>query len=235
MASRGIIWTYFFYVTYNVKKYIDRYIYMEDKNVKLGLYAYQFRVDISIETGLTRVMEFINKYNVQYYIAGAETSSLGKQHFQCILWFKDKINTSKLRNWWKGKADTTDQPVSLTTAKKIKNLAKYTMKEKNFTTNLTKEEIKLIGQWAPKAKAAEWSEMLDEHAKKYVVNQEEIQGECFDDNNYYQTSKIEVQHFVCYLLEYYKANSRKPSRATLQYLAWKHGHMTNQHLAQAWF
>ena len=65
---------------------------MEDKNVKPGLYAYQFRVDIQIDIGLTRVMEFINKYNLQYYIAGAETSSLGKQHFQCILSLNHKIH-----------------------------------------------------------------------------------------------------------------------------------------------
>ena len=209
---------------------------MEDKNVKPGLYAYQFRVDIQIDIGLTRVMEFINKYNVQYYIAGAETSSLGKQHFQCILWFKDKINTSKLRNWWKGKADTTDQPVSLTTAKKIKNLAKYTMKDKNFTTNLTKEEIKLIGQWAPKAKAAEWSQMLDEHAAKYDVVVESFEACEYGNTTVHKyNSKIGLHAFVCYMLDYYKANSKRPSRATLQYLSWKHGHMTNNNLAESWF
>ncbi len=201
---------------------------MEDKVVKPGLFAYQFRVDISIDSGLTRVMEFMKKYNVKYYIVGAEVSSLGKHHFQCILWFESKVNASKLRNWWKGKTDKTDQPVSLTSAKKVKNLAKYTMKEKNFTTNLDPEEIKLIGKWAPKVKAAEWSTLLDAHAKE------------FDHDNYignncafYESSPM--YSFLSYMLDFYKSNDKRPSRATLQYLAWKHGYMDNNYLIQKWF
>lgn len=138
---------------------------MEDKEVKPGLIAYQFRVDMDITNGLTRVMEFIKKYNVEYYIVGAEVSDLGKQHFQSILWFKEKQNTTKLRNWWKGKADTTNQPVSMTSARKIKSLSKYTMKENNFITNLTPDEVKNIGKWDKKVKDAEWARELDEHAK----------------------------------------------------------------------
>ena len=201
---------------------------MEDKVVKPGLYAYQFRVDLPIDSGLTKVVEFCQKYNVKHYIIGAEVSSLGKPHFQCILWFESKINTSKLRNWWKGKTAKTDQPVSLTSAKKIKNLAKYTMKDKNFTTNLTKEELKLIGKWSPKVKAADWSELLDKHAK-------EFNHDIYIGNNcaYYESSPM--YSFISYMLDFYKSNDKRPSRATLQYLAWKHGHMTNNYLIQKWF
>ena len=122
---------------------------MEDKIIKPGLYAYQFRVDISLSK-LDKVEEFINKYQVVHYIVGAETSNQGKEHFQCILWFSQKVNTTKLRNWWNGKTTNTKQPVSLTSAKKIKNLAKYTKKDKNFITNLTKEDIVKIGEWCLK-------------------------------------------------------------------------------------
>jgi len=208
---------------------------MEDTVIKTGHYAYQFRVDLQLDTGLTRIMEFMKKYDVKYYIVGAETSTLGKQHFQCILWFSSKINTAKLRNWWKGKTLQTKQPVSMTSAKKIKSLGKYTTKEKNFTTNLNKEEISKIGQWTPKAKAADWNIMLDEYAAKYVEQEKEIDGSAFDENNYYSISKIKVQHFVCYMLQLYRKHSKRPHRASLQYLAWKHGHMNDSQLASVWF
>ncbi len=201
---------------------------MEDKVVKPGLYAYQFRVDISIDSGLTKVMEFMKKYSVQYYIVGAERSSLGKEHFQCVLWFKEKQNATKLRNWWKGKTSKTAQPVSLTSAKKVKNLAKYTTKDGQFTTNLTKEEMSLIGKWSPKVKAAEWSELLDGHAKKFDHNIYKGQNCAYYDS-------APMYSFLSYMLDFYKTNNKRPSRATLQYLAWKHDHMDNNYLIQKWF
>ncbi len=210
---------------------------MEDTIIKPGLYAYQFRVDIPINPGLTRIMEFMKKYETKYYIVGAETSTLGKEHFQCILWFDQKIDSTKLRNWWNGKTSKTKQPVSLTSAKKIKNLGKYTMKEKNFTTNLTKEELDKIGQWAPKVKAAEWSKLLDAHAKKFDpsdVNKYDTYGNDTYKEHVYNDQAV-MYAFLYYLLDFYKANNKRPSRATLQYLAWKHGHMTNYHLVQKWF
>ena len=140
---------------------------MEDKIVKPGYVAYQFRVDLDTENGLTKVMEFMKKYDVEYYICGAEKSENNKQHFQCILWFKSAVNTTKLRNWWKGKTLQTKQPVSLTSAKKIQSLAKYTMKEKNFITNLTKEELEKIGQWTTANRRRSWVDALDEYAKKF--------------------------------------------------------------------
>lgn len=210
---------------------------MEDIVIKKGHYAYQFRVDISHNIGLTRVMEFLKKYNVEYYIVGAETSELGKEHFQCVLWFTSQINTAKLRNWWKGKTSPTKQPVSMTSAKKIKNLGKYTMKDKNFTTNLTKEEVSLIGQWKPKVKEEQWKLMLEEHAKKF---DEKLVDE-FDVNEYGNmkisnyNSKTRVHTFVVHILQFYRKHGKRPHRATIQYLAWKHGHMDDIQLAIAWF
>ncbi len=206
---------------------------MEDTIIKPGLYAYQFRVDVDNNSDLSLVMEFITKYDVKHYIIGAEVSTLGKHHFQCILWFSQKIDSSKLRNWWNGKTATTKQPVSLTSAKKIKNLGKYTMKEKNFITNLSPEEISLIGQWSPKVKADQWSKMLDEHAKKYDNNVDTFEQTNYD--TYSHNCKAVLYDFIAYMLDYYKTNNRRPSRATLQYLAWKHGHMTNALLISQWF
>jgi hypothetical protein len=207
---------------------------MEDTIVKPGLIAYQFRVDLCIETGLTQVMEFMEKYEVQYYICGAEISSLGKHHFQCILWFNKVQNTTKLRNWWKGRADTTNQPVAVTSAKKIKNLAKYTMKEGNFTTNLTKEEIIKIGKWKKKLQDSQWSEQLDKECIRY--------GKCKAEQLYadypegYEENKTDyLEGFIVNMLVFYKSNYKRPMRNTLQHLAWKHGYITNYYLYKQWF
>ncbi len=209
---------------------------MEDKDIKPGHYAYSFRVDLELDTGLTRVMEFIQKYDVKHYICGAETSNLGKQHFQCILWFEQKINATKLRNWWSGKTLDTKQPVSLTSAKKIKNLGKYTMKENNFITNLSQEEILLIGKWEPKVKQAEWSDMLEKHAKKFDPVEAEV--ETFHQvsmNTHAYNPNAVMCAFLSYMLDFYRLNHKRPSRVTLQYLAWKHGHMNNAYLISKWF
>jgi len=206
---------------------------MEDRIIKPGLYAYQFRVDIS-NSKITKVMEFINKYEVKHYIVGAETSNQGKEHFQCVLWFSEKINTSKLRNWWNGKTTNTKQPVSLTSAKKIKNLAKYTKKDKNFITNLTEEEIVKIGEWKQKVKHSEFTDMLDKYAMKFDdKNVEEFEQSSHTTYKYNPNAVLYA--FISYILDFYKANRRRPSRANLQYLAWKHGHMSNHFLIKQWF
>ncbi len=206
---------------------------MEDKHVKPGLYAYQFRVDVENITEYTTIFEFIKKYDVKHYIIGAEVSKLGKPHFQCILWFATKINATKLRNWWKGRTASTTQPVSLTSAKKIKALGKYCSKDKNYVTNLTKEEMQLIGKWDNKLQNAEWSKMLDEHARKYDNNVDTFEQTNYD--TYTHNCKAVLYDFIDYMLDYYKSNNKRPSRATLQYLAWKHGHLTNGLLIHKWF
>lgn len=213
---------------------------MEDTVVKLDHYAYSFRVDISINDGLTKVMEFLVKYNTKYYIVGAETSASGKEHFQCILWFDQKIDTTKLRNWWKGKTSATKQPVSLTSAKKIGNLAKYTMKEQNFTTNLTPGEVDSIGQWSQKLEKVKWLDALEAHAKDYNA---EVDGtgildgmvDHYNENSSYTTHWLKTRAFGSYMLDFYKKNHKRPSRATLMHLAWKHGHMSNVDLLNKWF
>lgn len=198
---------------------------MEDTIVKPGHIAYQFRVDVDNTNGLTLVMTFMKKYDVQYYICGAETSDNNKSHFQCILWFKNAVNTTKLRNWWKGKTLETKQPVSLTSAKKIKSLSAYTMKENNFITNLTKEELGMIPQWKKKNEKIAWASALDEHCKKFkTTSYDHVEG------NDYMTHE-----FFSYILDYYKSNFKRPSRATIQYLAWKHGYISNNYLISKWF
>lgn len=207
---------------------------MEDTIIKPGTFAYQFRVDVEDNCDLTQMMTFMQKYDVKHYIVGAETSTSGKQHFQCILWFDTKINTTKLRNWWKGKTSSTNQPVSMTSAKKIRSLGKYASKDKNFITNLSKEEMSKIGQWSPKKKADEWNKLLDVHAKKFDASNVETYHQVSYDTHAWNPKAV-MHAFMDYMLDYYKANNKRPHRATLQYIAWKHGHMSNKFLISSWF
>jgi len=207
---------------------------MEDTLVKPGHMAYQFRVDINPDVGVPLLKEWMKKYDTKYYICGEEVSDQGKPHFQCVLWFETKVNTTKLRNWWKGKTLATKQPVSMTSAKKIRNLAMYTMKEYKFITNLTKEELGMIGKWKKKPKFAEWSKQLDVYAKAFKVEGVENIVQTGYDSYAFSTQPV-MNAFLSYMLDYYKTNNRRPSRATLQYLAWKHGHMSNNYLINKWF
>jgi len=210
---------------------------MEDKYVKPGLYAYSFRVDLPHSNAYV-VQEFMKKYNVECYIIGLEISDLGKQHFQCILWFQSRINQSKLRNWWKGKTADTKQPVSLTSAKKIKNLAKYTMKDNYFKTNLSTEEINNIGKWKTKLEKHQWSKKLDEYAE-YV--RDKMDGEWVEPlvqvsyDGYASSGSAKVYEFIGILLDFYRSNDKRPNRSTIQYLCWKYKIITNNEIISKWF
>ena len=209
---------------------------MEDKYVKPGLYAYSFRVDLS-HTKTNIVHEFMKRYNVECYIIGLEISDLGKEHFQCILWFQSRINQSKLRNWWKGKTADTKQPVSFTSAKKIKNLAKYTMKDKNFQTNLSSEELDNIGKWEKKLEKHQWSKQLDEYAE-YVRDK---MGDYVDPlvqvsyNSYASSGSAKMYDFISEILDFYRLHSKRPNRSTIQYLCWKYMIITNNEIISKWF
>ncbi len=110
------------------------------------------------------------------------------------------------------------------------------MKEHNFITNLTPEEVKLIGKWDKKVKDAEWTIKLDEHCKKFQSDYVETNTVVQTGWDTYNTSeRPPMVAFLSYLLDFYKANYRRPSRATLQYLAWKHGYMSNDYLIEKWF
>jgi len=209
---------------------------MEDKCIKKGYFAYQFRVDLR-HTDRDYVSKFKKLYQVKYYIIGEETSPLGKEHFQCILWFETKISQSKLRNWWKGKTLETKQPVSLVSARKIKNLAKYTMKDKNYSTNLSIEDINKIGQWKVNDSVS-WLKMLEEHAKDIKVSNEDthvvqVGYDTYKYNEPHITSS--TYSFVGQLLDFYRLHNKRPNRNTIQYLCWKYHIISNNMIINKWF
>lgn len=136
---------------------------MEDTTVCKGMYAYQFRVDISGNSQSTAEMKkFLETYQFEKYIGQFEISDNNKPHYQMCLWRKAIFTSheqTKARNWWRGKTLKTKQPVSLTSAKKIKSLASYCQKGSKMTkkehffqhfNNLSKEENKLIPKWESK-------------------------------------------------------------------------------------
>ncbi len=145
---------------------------MEDKVVCKGLFAYQFRVDLSgCPQSTAEIMTFLNKFEFVKYLGefefGEETK---KPHYQMCIWRETPFATSseqtKARNYWRGKTCKTKQPVSLTSAKKIANLCAYCQKDEKevlkvekqpkmtnyfqHLCNLSKEERKAIPQWQSK-------------------------------------------------------------------------------------
>ena len=196
---------------------------MEDTKVFPGLFAYQFRVDIHEDN--TILNDFMEHYNVKYFICGHEISDNNKPHYQCILWFDKKQDSSKLRNWWKGKTLPTKQPVSFTSAKKITSLSKYTMKDGNYLTNLQQQQINDIGKWKKSLKFQEWNDKLEAEIKRWQIEQQ--QEECAYCHYF--------EGFVLHVLQYYKDNKRRPNRNTIIYNAWKHGYLTNKTLYYQWF
>lgn len=214
---------------------------MEDKFVKKGYFAYQFRVDLR-HTDRDYVSKFRKLYAVKYYIIGEETSPLGKEHFQCILWFETKISTTKLRNWWKGKTLETKQPVSLVSAKKIKNLAKYTMKDSNYITNLSIEDIEKIGKWKINDKV-NWNKELDLHAQQIKDKIKDMPDDDqyikYTGHNTFTYAQPDISsatyRFVDELLDFYRLHNKRPNRNTIQYLCWKYQIITNFHIISKWF
>jgi len=199
---------------------------MEDTIIKKGYYAYQLRVDLPTTDDDT-IQQWITKYNAAYWIIGKEVSSLGKPHIQCIIWFEEKQQMPKLRNWWKGKTLDTKQPVSFTSAKKITSLAKYTKKDNNFITNLHPEEIIKIGLWnTKKQKKERFMVKLYEyaHTMEYEVVTEP--GDIYTCSHTHP--KMTTTEFLCKLLEFYRKEKVRPAKSTLCYLLWREKYWNNE-------
>lgn len=204
---------------------------MEDLIIKKGYWAYMLRVDIreDFNQSVNDFHEWAKKYDCVYYIVGKEVSEKDKPHMQCITWFESKQNATKLRNWWKTRCAGTKQPVAFTSAKKIKNLAKYSMKDNNFLTNLHSDEITRIGKWeTPAKRRQEWNIELEEKCKEIAKKVTELDQNHWDSNETSQwTGTYGAERFLSEVLEYYREKEKRPCRGTLQYLLWKHKMITN--------
>lgn len=158
---------------------VTKYKNMEDTVVCKGLYAYQFRVDLSGSPQSTaEIRTFLDKFDFVKYLGEFEIGDKTKKpHYQMCIWRKTEFTSSeqtKARNYWRGKTCKTKQPVSLTSAKKIANLCAYCQKDNTYfdthpegwtikmenqpkmtdyfqhLNNLSKEERMAIPQWQTK-------------------------------------------------------------------------------------
>jgi len=135
-------------------------------------------------------------------------------------------------NWWKGKTSQTKQPISFTSAKRIGSLAKYTMKDSKYTTNLSVEEVEMIGKWKDKKdkKKAFMEELYSfastrsVHFKNYAIANDVTVHSCYVK-----------QDFIVELLEFYRKHNKRPNRSTIHYILWKEKFHSSADLANDWF
>ncbi len=204
---------------------------MEDTHIKAGHYAYSLRVDVDDTDDETLINKWKSHYKASFWIIGKEVSSLGKPHFQCIFWFPEKQSMPKLRNWWKGKTSSTKQPISFTSAKRIGSLAKYTMKDSKYTTNLSVEEVKMIGKWKDKK---DKKKAFMEELYSYATQRAEFIKQLASQDDY--EPNCSAQHdFIVDLLEFYRKNNKRPNRSTIHYILWKEKFQSSRQLASDWF
>ncbi len=204
---------------------------MEDTHIKSGHYAYSLRVDVDNTDDLTLINKWKAHYNATFWIIGKEVSSLGKPHFQCIFWFQEKQSMPKLRNWWKGKTSQTKQPISFTSAKRIGSLAKYTMKDSKYTTNLSVEEVEMIGKW--KDKKDKKKAFMEELYSFATYSADRIKG--LAEQHDYEPNVSVQQDYIVELLEFYRKHNKRPNRSTIHYILWKEKFQTSRQLASDWF
>ncbi len=219
---------------------------MEDKLVKVGMYAYQLRVDLSDNS----VMEkWLKRYWPPWYLYGIEVSSKGKPHVQAIVWFAEQQQMAKLRNWWKGKTLKTKQPVSFTKAKKVKSLIKYCSKDGNVKTNLSKKDLETLGTWQDKDNIKkEFKDKLYAYAesisfKKYTITEDHTDYATI--NSYYENdlkeyeidepSGEEHRVFCTKIFDFYRKHDRFPVRRVVHALLFKYNHTTSENLYNKWF
>lgn len=214
---------------------------MEDLLIIKNHFAYMLRVDIDEENSLEIFQEWKEKYSCTHYIVGKETAPSGKIHLQCIVWFIQKLTSngkSIARNWWLKHCSNTKQPIAFTSAKKVVNLAKYSKKDKNFVTNLSQEQLDLIGQWK-KNDTKRWKELLHEKCEnicKYLrVNPAEFPEYCevlYEDSYIMKETYASQSYFLDNVLCLYKENNKRPRRNDLIHLMWVYNIITNQDLIQ---
>ena len=218
---------------------------MEDKVIILKHHAYSFRVDIPPEKK-EYLENFFKKYKVHKYLGKFEKGDkTEKDHFQSIIWLKDKVPTNdlnKMRNFWSNKVKKIKGGgCSLTSAKKINSLVKYCQKDDSeLITNLTKEELAKCGKWKNlKNVKKEKQELLEKLLYDYCEtnfkvsykNKNPWELEIDWDNTNWDYHGEEKFHHFCYnfLHIYYKVYGT-PCISKNQYYkwAWKMSVITTQ-------
>lgn len=219
---------------------------MEDTLVKVGMFAYQLRVDTSDNI----VMEqWLKRYEPSWYLYGIEISAKGKPHVQGIVWFAEKQQMAKLRNYFKGKTLNTKQPVSFTKAKKVQSLIKYCSKDGNVYTNLSKKDLEALGTWQDKDNIKkEFKDKLYAYAESIAFKKHKVTESHKDYaviNDYYENdlkeyeidtpSAEEHREFCTKVFDFYRLYDRFPVRRVILSLLFKYNYTTSDELYRNWF
>lgn len=148
---------------------------MEDKQILIGKYMYQFRIDLS-ENRWNEVLEFMNRENFEYlgkFEIGEKTK---KPHYQSVIW-SDKVMSANDKNviraqWKKDKELSHKNSISITTVKKPESILKYVTKDKGKCyTSLSNEQLSKVGTWQT---AKDGDEKILEHMTNWVEQNSEV-------------------------------------------------------------
>ena len=194
---------------------------MEDTIILKQHYCYMFMLDRVKEelTTQEKLIEYFDKYDICNWLGQEEKGEkTDKLHWQMIIW-SEHIKTNKqvvaMRKYWTdrlGKATC-----AIKSGRKIASLAAYSTKEGVGITNLPKAVLERIPKWKNKtAEKVQWNEMLTNYIEDMDLK-----------------NKTSTQ-FAVEIMEFHKANNKRPSRSSMQYLMWQYGKLNSHDLLYQW-
>lgn len=197
---------------------------MEDTVVLKQHYIYMFRLDIIYVENHTplesRLIQYFEKYKICNWLGKKERGSkTNKLHWQMAIWSEHKKTNKEIvamRKYWTDKLGKAT--CAIKSGRKIESLCSYSTKEEGcLITNLPNEVLTRITKW--KNKSAE-KIIFQDKLKAYI--------EDTDLTNKSRTA------FAYHIMEFYKKEDRRPTRANIQYLMWKYNKLETTHLLEQW-
>lgn len=185
---------------------------MEDFHTLKTHYAYQVRLDLSHNNLSESLIDsWMVAYNITGYIFGREFKNNSIPHYQGIVWFENKLSQKQMcacRNWFRGKTlKSAGNGHSFTSARKIANLSKYCLKDGNYYTSLSSQQIESLGKWETKnALRLQKQELLEKMVKIHIP-----------------TPISFVQFLTIYDKVFWKINDTNPTRNSVLKYARKTG------------
>lgn len=209
---------------------------MQDSKIFPGQYAYQFRLDIlnscnariiAPDSSPVDILHCKAKYKNEIYLYSSKTNlflknftnylihlEIGektkKLHYQGILWSKNKYNNIYINNL-KARHFNTNRivknSVSLTSAKKITNLASYISKQNVVMhSTLTANQVALIPSWKKRETDKQFKEKFQHQLRIWCAQE------------------LPVNEVISNMTQYYWDNKRcqLSKSQTYKYLGWYH-------------
>lgn len=192
---------------------------MEDTTILKQHYIYMFRVDLPVNSN-AKLLEYFEKYDICNYLGKHELGAkTGKPHYQMVIWSEHKKNNKQIvamRKYWTDKLGKAT--CAIKSGRKITSLCSYSTKDKGLTiTNLPSNILDKIPKWKNKtAEKVLWNDKLQEMIKEQDLQSKSRNG------------------FAYRIMEFHKLNNKRPNRANIQYLMWKHDKLDTYQLLVDW-